>query len=75
MATATRKNNYGDGSIYFDQKENVWIGAYVGGKKPNGKPDRKKVRGKSEAEVRRKLKALSDELKKTDYVYVQKETC
>ena len=73
MATATRKREFGNGSIYFVEKENVWIGAYTAGKKPNGRPDVKKVRGRTEAEARRKLNNLIDELKKTDYVYVQKD--
>ena len=73
MPTATRKREHGMGSIYYVEKENVWIGAYTAGKKPNGKPDVKKVRGKTEAEARRKLNALIDELKKTEYVYVQKD--
>ncbi len=72
--TATKKREYGNGSIYFVEKENVWIGAYTAGRKPNGRPDIKKVRGRTEAEARRKLNALIDELKKTDYVYVQRDT-
>ena len=74
MATAKKKNSYGSGSIYYVEKLGVWIGSYDAGITPEGKRDRKTVRGKSEKEVRRKLKALSDELNKTDYVYVQRET-
>ena len=74
VATAQRKRNHGTGSVYFNEKENVWIGAYTVGKKPNGKPDVKHVRGKTEAECHRKLNKLIDESKKSDYVYVQKDT-
>ena len=73
MATATRKREFGNGSIYYVEREKVWIGAYTAGKKPNGKPDVRKVRGKTEAEARRKLNSLINELKKTEYVYVQKD--
>lgn len=73
MATATRKREFGNGSIYYVEREKVWIGAYTAGKKPNGKPDVRKVRGKTEAEARRKLNSLINELKKTEYVFVQKD--
>ena len=72
--TATKDRDYGEGSIYFVDKLNVWVGAYVAGKKPNGKLDRRTVRGKTEDEARRKLKKVIDECKKTDYVYVQRDT-
>ena len=72
--TATKDRDYGDGSVYFVEKLNVWIGAYVAGKKPNGKLDRRTVRGKTEEEARRKLKKLMDECKRTDYVYVQRDS-
>ena len=63
--TATKDRDYGEGSIYFVEKLNVWVGAYVAGKKPNGKMDRRTVRGKTEDEARRKLKKVIDECKKT----------
>lgn len=72
--TATKNRDYGEGSIYFVEKLNVWVGAYVAGKKPNGKLDRRTVRGKTEEEARRKLKKVIDECKKTEYVYVQRDT-
>ena len=71
--TATKEREFGRGSVYYVEKENVWVGAYTAGRKPNGKPDVKKVRGKSESDVTRKLNALIDECKKTEYVYVQRE--
>lgn len=72
--TATKDRDYGEGTIYFVERLNVWIGAYVSGKKPNGKMDRRTVRAKTETEARRKLKDLIDECKKSDYVYVQHDT-
>ena len=58
MATATRKREFGNGSIYFAEKENARIGTFTAGRKPNGKPDDKKVRGKTETEARRKLTSM-----------------
>ena len=72
--TATKDREFGSGSVYYVEKLGIWIGAYTVGKKPNGKPDKRTVRGKTEAEASRKLKNLVDESKKTDYVYVQRET-
>ena len=54
--TASKDRAYGDGSVYYVEKLDVWVGAFIAGKKPNGKLDRHTVRGKSEAEVSRKLK-------------------
>ena len=74
MGTAKKKMDYGEGSVYFVKNKGIWVGAYTAGIKPNGQPDKRTVRAKSEQECRRKLKALSDELRKTDYVYVQHDT-
>ena len=74
MATAKKKLGYGYGSVYFVEKKGVWVGAYTVGVKPNGQPDKRTVRAKTEAECRRKLKALSEETKKSDYVYVERDT-
>ena len=73
MATAKKKRVHGDGSVYFNAKENRWIGAYKVGTKPNGKPDIKHVRALTEADCHKKLNALIKESHKTDYVYIQKE--
>lgn len=74
MATAKKKNSYGSGSVYYVEKLGLWLGSYDAGITPNGKRDRKTVRGKTEKEVRRKLKALTEELNKSDYVFVQRDT-
>ncbi|MDP8921383.1 MAG: site-specific integrase [Chloroflexota bacterium] len=54
-----RKRPAGDGSITFDAKRGLWVGSLMVGYRPDGKPDRRKVKSKSQAECRRKL----DELK------------
>ena len=74
MATAKKKHEQGEGSVYYVKKLDVWVGCYIAGVKPNGQPDRRTVRAKTEKEAHRKLKDLVDELKKTDYVYVQHDT-
>ena len=74
MATSTRQNEYGRGSVYYVESRGVWVGSYIAGVRPDGKKDRKTVQAKTEREVRRKLKALSEELNKSDYVYVQRDT-
>ena len=72
--TAKRNREYGRGSVYFRQSDQRWVGKYKIGTKSNGKPDVKVVYGKSEAECHRKLNAIIDESKKTDYVEVQNDS-
>lgn len=74
MTTAKKKRMHGSGSVYFDKRENKWIGAYTVGVKPNGKPDVKHVRADTEKTCHQKLNELIKESMKTEYVYVQKET-
>lgn len=74
MATANRKRGYGNGTVYFRQSDQRWVGKYKIGTKPDGKPDVKVVYGKTETECHRKLKAAIEEANKTQYVYVKKET-
>lgn len=58
----TRKGN-GEGSVY-QLKNGTWTGKLQIGKKPDGKPNRKTFSGKTEAEVRRKIKAYKKEIEK-----------
>lgn len=52
------KRKDGEGSIY--QLENgKWVGKLHIGTKPNGKPDRKTFSGKTEAEIKRKIKEFN----------------
>ena len=71
--TAKRQRQFGNGSVYYVESRNAWIGKYNAGRKPNGKPDIKTVSGKTEAEAHRKLNKLIDDLKREGYVYIQKE--
>ena len=74
MATAKRKRGYGNGSVYFRESDQRWVGSFTLGKKPNGRPDVKTVYGKTEAECHKKLKEIIEEARKSEYVYVQKDT-
>lgn len=60
MAKADRKlkRGHGDGSIRFDEKRNRWVGKIMLGYKPDGKPNRRTVYGKTRREVVDKIDAL-----------------
>ncbi|MGH3305231.1 MAG: site-specific integrase [Streptosporangiaceae bacterium] len=63
MAASTQRRGHGDDSIYFDASKNRWIGATSLGHSADGQRRiRHKVRGRTKAEVRDKLKALRQEL-------------
>jgi integrase len=63
MAPTSQRRGHGDDSIYFDASKNRWIGATSLGFSPDGtKRIRHKVRGRTKAEVRDKLKALHQDL-------------
>lgn len=55
------KRGNGEGTIYFSEKLNKWIGQFTVGKKADGKLNRKSVYGNTRKEVKEKMtKALSD---------------
>jgi integrase len=60
MATARR--GHGEDSIYFDAANNRWTGAVSLGHGPDGKRRRRKVTGRTRAEVRSKLRDLREEV-------------
>ena len=72
--TAKRIRGYGNGTVYFRKSDQRWVGKYKLGTKPDGTPDMKVVYAKSEPECHKKLKDVIDEAKKTDYVYIAKDT-
>lgn len=72
--TAKRARGYGNGTVYYRASDDRWVGKYKIGIKADGKPDMKVVYAKSEPECHRKLKAIIDESKKTEYVEVRKST-
>ena len=72
--TATKNREYGNGTIYFRESDKRWVGKWKRGIKPDGKPDMLVVYGKTEAEARKKLNAGIEAARKSNLVYVEKET-
>jgi len=60
--SAARRRGHGEDAIYFDAAKNRYVGAVSLGFGPDGKRLRRKVTGRTKAEVRDKLKALHAEL-------------
>ena len=60
--TPTRRRGHGEDAIYFDAAKNRFVGAISVGFGPDGKRIRRKVSGRTKAEVRDKLKAVHNEL-------------
>ncbi len=55
------KRGNGEGTIYFSEKLNKWVGQFTAGRKENGKLNRKSVYGNTRKEVKEKMvKALSN---------------
>lgn len=55
------KRGNGEGTIYYSEKLNKWIGQFTAGRKSNGKLNRKSVYGNTRKEVKEKMtKALSE---------------
>ena len=63
----------GDGSVY-KVRDDFWRASYRIGKKANGKPNIKYFSGKSEYEVKKKLKKFITEFIKNDFIDVKKIT-
>lgn len=60
------KRGNGEGTIYYSEKLNKWVGQFTAGRKDNGKLDRKSVYGNTRKEVKEKItKALADVQTKT----------
>lgn len=67
------KKDHGSGSI-TQRKDKTWTARIQIGNKQNGKPNIKAFYGKTEAEVKRKLKNFKQEIQKNDFIVVQKTT-
>lgn len=64
------KRGNGEGTIYFSEKLNKWVGQFTAGRKTDGKLNRKSVYGNTRKEVKEKItKALADVQTKT---YIEK---
>jgi integrase len=60
--TSTKRRGRGDDGIYFDERNNCWVGAISLGYTAAGKRRRRTVRGRTKTEVRDKLKAVRTEI-------------
>jgi integrase len=60
--STARRRGHGEDTIYFDAAKNRFVGAISVGFGPGGKRIRRKVTGRTKAEVRDKLKAAHGEL-------------
>lgn len=55
------KRGNGEGTIYYSEKLNKWVGQFVAGRKADGKLNRKSVYGNTRKEVKEKMtKALAE---------------
>lgn len=68
MAKRKPKRTYGTGSIYWSESRNQWVGQYIAGVKPDGKPNKKFVYGKELKTVKDKMDKAVAELKLGCYV-------
>lgn len=65
------KRGNGEGTIYYSEKLNKWVGQFTAGRKDNGKLNRKSVYGNTRKEVKEKMtKAISDV---QDGIFVNKQ--
>jgi hypothetical protein len=60
--STARRRGHGEDAIYFDAAKNRYVEAISVGFGPGGKRIRRKVTGRTKAEVRDKLKAAHNEL-------------
>lgn len=64
------KRGNGEGTIYYSEKLNKWVGQFTAGRKADGKLNRKSVYGSTRKEVKEKMtKALAEVQTKT---YIEK---
>lgn len=64
------KRGNGEGTIYYSEKLNKWVGQFTAGRKADGKLNRKSVYGNTRKEVKEKItKALADVQSKS---YIEK---
>src|SRR5215472_3115257 len=60
--TVARRRGHGEDAIYFDASKSRYVGAVSVGYGPDGRRQRRKVTGRTKAEVRDKLKELHRDL-------------
>lgn len=65
------KRGNGEGTIYYSEKLNKWVGQFTAGRKDNGKLNRKSVYGNTRKEVKEKILKKLDDISKG----ISVETC
>ena len=68
------KRGNGEGTIYYSEKLNKWVGQFVIGRKENGKLNRKSVYGNTRKEVKEKITQALAEIQTQTYVETSKIT-
>ena len=58
------KRGNGEGTIYYSEKLNKWVGQYSAGRKPDGSLNRKSVYGNTRKEVKEKIVTKLSEYQK-----------
>ena len=63
-----KKRGNGEGTIYFSETLNKWVGQFTAGKKENGYINRKTVYGNTRKEVAQKIIEKQSEVNKKIFV-------
>lgn len=62
------KRGNGEGTIYYSEKLNKWVGQFVAGRKADGKLNRKSVYGNTRKEVKEKMTKALAEVQTNTYI-------
>ena len=62
------KRGNGEGTIYFSETLNKWVGQFTAGRKADGKINRKSVYGNTRKEVKEKITKALSEVQKNTYI-------
>ena len=62
------KRGNGEGTIYYSEKLNKWVGQFTAGRKANGKLNRKSVYGNTRKEVKEKITKALAEVQSDTYI-------
>lgn len=63
------KRGNGEGTIYYSEKLNKWVGQFTAGRKPDGKINRKSVYGNTRKEVKEKLTIAISQVQSNTYIH------
>lgn len=69
------KRGNGEGTIYFSEKLNKWVGQFTAGRKDDGKLNRKSVYGNTRKEVKEKITQKLAEVQNKTFIEKDSITC